>query len=269
MMNDDLARALDPVRLAMHAGVTPDPWQADVMRGDRMPLLMNCSRQSGKSLTAALVALHTALYTPDSLVLLLSPSLRQSQELFRTCLRCYRELGRPVPADAETALRLELTTGSRIISLPGTETSIRGFAAVRLLVVDEAARVADALYFAVRPMLAVSGGRLIALSTPFGKRGWWHHAWAEEGHDWRRIEVPATMCPRIRPDFLAAERRALGDWWYRQEYECAFSETTDQLFGYDLVQAAVSEDVLPLFAAHPVPDVVPEAEDVRPLWGIG
>jgi hypothetical protein len=117
-------------------------------------------------------------------------------------------------------------------------------------------------------MLAISGGSLIALSTPFGKRGWWHHAWAEEGEDWRRVEVPATQCPRIRPDFLAAERRALGDWWYRQEYACAFSDTTDQLFGYDLVQAAVSEDVQPLFGAPGQVAPAADAEAVQPLWGV-
>jgi hypothetical protein len=43
-----------------------------------------------------------------------------------------------------------------------------------MLVIDEASRVDDTLYLAVRPLLAVSGGRLVALSTPFGKRGWFH-----------------------------------------------------------------------------------------------
>ncbi len=245
----DLATALDPVLLAERAGITLDPWQATVLRSRSPRLLLNCSRQSGKSTTTGVLAVHTALYQPGALVLLLSPSLRQSQELFKKCLDVYRVAGRPVPADAESALRLELANGSRIVSLPGTEVSVRGFSAVRLLVIDEAARVDDALYTSVRPMLAVGAGRLVAMSTPFGKRGWWHREWTEGGPAWQRVEVPASMCPRIPPAFLDEERRALGPWWYRQEYECQFSDTTDSLFGADEVRAAITTDIAPLFGA--------------------
>jgi hypothetical protein len=243
----DLALALDPVRFATAAGITRDPWQAAVLRSPASRLLLNCCRQSGKSTITALLALHTALYLPGALVLLLSPSLRQSQELFRKCLDAYRAAGRPVPARAESALHLELEHGGRIVSLPGTDGSIRGFSAVRLLVIDEASRVEDALYYGVRPMLAVGAGRLVALSTPFGKRGWWHHEWTAGGAGWERVEVPASRCPRIPAAFLAEEQRALGPWWYRQEYECQFSDTIESLFGADEVRAAITSEVTPLF----------------------
>jgi hypothetical protein len=223
---------------------------------------MNCSRQSGKSTVSALLALHTALYTPAALVLMVSPSQRQSSELFRKALTLYRSLGRPVPAQAETSLRLELEGGSRIISLPGSEATVRGFSGVRLLVIDEATRVDDALYGSLRPMLAVSNGRLIALSTPFGRRGWWFEAWTGD-EDWYRVEVPATMCPRISWEFLAEEERVLGPWWYRQEYHCQFSETIDQVFAHDVVMGALASDVVPLFA----PASVEESDAVLPLFG--
>src|SRR5438874_11416147 len=158
----DLALALDPALLAERAGLAPDPWQAKVLRSAAPRMLLNCSRQSGKSTVTAVLAVHTVLYEPASPVLLLSPTLRQSQELFRKCLDVYRALDRPVPAEAESALRLELENGSRIVSLPGEDGSIRGFSGVRLLLIDEASRVEDALYMSVRPMLAVSGGRLVA-----------------------------------------------------------------------------------------------------------
>ncbi len=61
-----------------------------------------------------------------------------------------------------------LENGSRIVSLPGTEGTIRSYSAVRLLLVDEASRVDDDTIAAVRPMLAVSGGQLIALSDARG-----------------------------------------------------------------------------------------------------
>jgi hypothetical protein len=53
------------------------------------------------------------------------------------------------------------------VGLPGTEATIRGFSAVSLLLVDEAARCSDELYLAIRPMLAVSDGTLWLMSTPF------------------------------------------------------------------------------------------------------
>jgi hypothetical protein len=93
--------------------------------------------------------------------------------------RFYGALVEPVASRGESALRLELENHSRIISLPGQEQTVRGYAGVSLLIVDEAARVPDDLYFAVRPMLAVSNGRLIALSTPFGKRGWFYEIFKE------------------------------------------------------------------------------------------
>jgi len=147
-----------------------------------------------------------------------------------------------VPPSAESAMRLELDNGSRIVSLPGTEGAIRGYSAVRLLIVDEAARVEDGLYLSVRPMLAVSAGRLIALSTPFGTRGWWYEAWRGP-EPWERYEVPATMCPRIPASFLAEERRNMGEWWYTQEYECRFMEGQTQVFTREEVDRAFAEKV--------------------------
>jgi len=243
----DLAMSLDPVRLSQAAGITPDAWQAQLLRSTSRRLLLNCSRQSGKSTTTGVLALHTALYDPGALVLLLSPGERQSGELFRKCLAVYRALGKPVPARSIGALHLELENGSRIVALPGKEETTRSFSGVALLAIDEAARVPDDLYKSVRPMLAVSGGRLICMSTPFGKRGFFYESWISL-EAWERYEIPATQCPRIPPAFLDEERRVLGPWWFQQEFECQFSETSAQLFSYDALMATVSEDIAPLFA---------------------
>jgi hypothetical protein len=140
-----------------------------------------------------------------------------------------------------------LQNHSRIVSLPGTEQTIRGFSGASLIIEDESARVDDALYYAVRPMLAVSGGQLILMSTPFGKRGHFFKEWTDGGDAWERVEIPASWCTRITREFLQEERRALGDWWYRQEYECQFVETVDQVFSYEDVHAALSDEITPLF----------------------
>ena len=105
----------------------------------------------------------------------------------------------------------------------------------------------DELYQAIRPMLAVSGGDILLLSTPFGRRGFFHHEWAEGGPLWHRTRITALECPRISPEWLAGERQAIGDWWYRQEYMCEFVETEDSVFSYDDIQRALDPEVKPLF----------------------
>src|SRR5579884_3681465 len=136
----------DPSRLMADAGMPPDPWQRDLLMSAARHLLLLCSRQAGKSQTAAALALRQALLVPGSLVLLLSPTLRQSGELFRDkVLRLFTGLGRPVATTQESALQMTLVNGSRIVSLPGEEQTIRGYSGVALLVIDEAARVPDDL----------------------------------------------------------------------------------------------------------------------------
>lgn len=240
----DLALALDTAAWAETAtGFELDDWQLEVLQSSAGRVLLNCCRQSGKSTIAALATLHLAQYRPNTLALMLSPSLRQSQELFKKLIDVYHRLDGPVPTEAESALRIELQNGSRVISLPGKEATVRGYSGVDLLVIDEAARVADDLYFAVRPMLAVSGGRLVALSTPYGTRGWWHREYVEGGDVWRRWQVPAEQCPRITEEFLAEERQHLGEWWYRQEYSCEFMESKTQAFTWEMIKSATMEEV--------------------------
>lgn len=238
---------LEPTRVAEKIGVNLDGWQADVLRSPARQIILNCSRQSGKSITAALLATHTTVYQPGSLVLLLSPSLRQSQELFRKCLDVYRVLSEVADAETESKLRLELENGSRLIALPGKESTIRGFSGAALLIADEAARVPDSLYQAIRPMIAVSGGRVLLLSTPCGKRGFFFQEWTEGGDSWERVEVTAHDCPRISAEWLQSEREAIGDYWFDQEYLCQFRDSVDQIFSTEAIMAALDSTVTPLF----------------------
>jgi hypothetical protein len=217
-----LGLSLDPSRILQAQGMTPDPWQEALLFDPGRQVLLNCSRQSGKSSVAAALAIHTALFRPGSLTLLVSPSLRQSTELFRKVLDAYQALGGRLPVRSMSQTRLELPSGSRVIGLPGREQTVRAFSKVALLVIDEAARVPDDLYRALRPMLAVSQGRLVCLSTPFGRRGFFYQEWTDPRANWQRVQVSWRQCPRIAPEFIAAERQALGDAWIRQEYECSF-----------------------------------------------
>jgi hypothetical protein len=213
------------------------------------------------------------LLNPPAEVLIISRALRQSAEVLRKVRDFYyalrgerirrRRRWQPISvapeieairtrgirddevAIADGQLSMELANGSRIISLPGSPDTIVGYSAISLLILDEAARIKDDLYALVRPMLAVGGGRLIALSTPFGRRGWFWSAWerCEEAclrgqpEPWRRFRITAGQCPRISADFLAEERLAIGERWYRQEYQTEFVDTVDAVFRTEDIEA--------------------------------
>lgn len=249
MLYSDLRHGLDPVTFAKDAlSFDPDPWQSRVLRWNGKRLLLNCCRQSGKSSTAAILGLHQAIFYPGSLILLVSPSMRQSSELFRKVQDSLSELEPNKQPDLieDNRLSLVLDNRSRIVSLPSSEATVRGFSGASLIIEDESARVPDDLYYAVRPMLAVSGGQLILMSTPFGKRGHFFHEFTEGGNTWERITITAHECPRISPEFLEEERKAMSDFFYQSEYFCTFSETIDSVFSYEHVTAALSDEIEPL-----------------------
>ena len=242
-----IACALDPVHLARAADIEPDGWQSRLLRERASNIILNVARQAGKSTVAGLLACDEAINRAPSLVLMLAPSQRQAVELLRVTKRLFRDMGDLAPGIVQdSALSTELANGSRLIALPGTEATIRGFASPALLVVDEAARIEDALFAALRPMLAVSRGRMILLSTPFGKRGVFYETWMN-GVGWHRVRLPATECPRIDPEWLAQERRSLPPWVFDQEYMCEFSDANSQVFATELIRAALTDDLKPLF----------------------
>src|SRR5262249_19509138 len=141
--------ALDPARILAAQGMTPDPWQREVLLCPARQILLNCSRGAGKTRVTSALALHTALFRPGALVLLVSRARRQAGELLRYCKQGNRALGRPLPSIKENEHLIELANCSRIVSLPGREETIRSFQGVNLLILDEAARVPDELYASV------------------------------------------------------------------------------------------------------------------------
>jgi hypothetical protein len=94
------AHGVDPVlfcedRLRFYDGkrFIPDPWQARLLRSNAPNLILNVGRQCGKSTVVASLAVHSALYQPGSLAILISPSLRQSAELMLKCREFLHSLG--------------------------------------------------------------------------------------------------------------------------------------------------------------------------------
>lgn len=240
----DLEEALNPVAMARSIGLQLDPWQSQLVGTAKQQTIVLCSRQAGKSTSTAFKVIHTAINEPKSICLILSPGERQSGLMFDKVKDLNRDLGRPIPSEKENEFSLELANGSEIHALPGKGDTVRGFSGVRLIVVDEASRVPDSLYSTVRPMLAVSGGEIVLLSTPAGKRGFFYREWERSLHNpsWERIgPILATDIPRIPASFLLEEKQALPAQMYQQEYLCEFLDEIGQVFSLEQIQRALSD----------------------------
>jgi hypothetical protein len=254
------------------AGFAPDPWQRDLLRSTDPRVLMLCARQVGKSLSVSLLALHTAITQPGSTITVVAPVEDQSNELLRKVTTACHTIHSPVPIVRESATRLELANGSRVLALPGRERRMRSYTS-SLLIADEASRIPDEVMHAASPTLAVSRGRLVALSTAFVTSGWFHQAWTDGGEEYRRLSITARDCPRISPEFLASEERKLGRRWFAMEYMNEFQNPVDAVFAIADIRAAMRPDVAPLFPATsrtsglvvtPDPNVAPLFAEKRP-----
>src|SRR6516225_2567813 len=218
----------------------PDPWQAKLLRSRSRQVILNMGRQVGKSTTVAALALHTAIYRPGGLILVIAPSQRQSRELFIKIHNFLRELEPPEVLEEETKLSLMMSNNSRVVVLPGDNPrTVRGYSAPELIIEDESAFVADETYDALIPMLAATAtGRIVLMSTPYIASGHFYHIWHNGSDEWERFEMPTTECPRVDLSWLEARRRD-DPLRFDREYLCRFGTAEDSLFTPEMLDRMV------------------------------
>ncbi|NJO38593.1 MAG: hypothetical protein HC871_14530 [Rhizobiales bacterium] len=242
------AAAIDPVafhrRYLTDVLQSLDDWQVQALRDPAPNKLLLCGRQTGKSTLAALMAAHRSTMLPSRLVLLLSPTLRQSTELFRKTITLIEAVDAKPDYVQKTATQLTLANQSKVVSLPGANPdAIRGYSEPDLIIEDEAAFVTDRTFTATRPMLAASTHPThVLMSTPYGRRGHFHERWRTNDPDWSKHTIKSEDCLRISEAFLDGERRVLSARAYRQEYECDFLESTISVFPADWIERLVDGD---------------------------
>ena len=240
---------LDFVRTYLNLALDPD--QTRLLKLDPRRCILNCTRQWGKSTITAPKAVHKACTEAGSLTVALSPSARQSAEFVLKARNFLQSIGIAAKSDGHNEISIALDNKSRIIGLPSSEDKIRGFSAVSLLLIDEAARVEDSLYSAVRPMLAASNGQLWLLSTPNGRAGFFFQEWNSQSSQWARFEIPAIKCPRISPIFLDEERLSHPRDTFLREYCCQFIDPEGAVFPYSLLQDTLCDaEPLPINLSH-------------------
>ena len=223
-----------------------DPWQIEMLDTDKTRICLNIHRQGGKSSISSALLFHKALFYPKSLGLIVAPSLRQSGENFRKIMDSLENL-EPRPELVEgTRLTLKFENGSRIVSLPGTQRTIRGFSAQDVIIVDEAAQIDDELITALMPMMITYPQcKWVLCSTPFGQLGYFYRVWHEGGPEWKKIKLTAVDNPRIPKESIDEARNdgTRGPMAFQQEFLCEFVANNTQLIDMDTIKKAQNLDV--------------------------
>lgn len=222
-----------------------DAWQIKMLDSRSKRTALNIHRQGGKSTMSSLICLHTALFRPGSLSLIIAPALRQSQENFRKIRAFIDQLSGVPKFDESTKLSLQFETGSRILCLPGGNDgkTIRGFSRPDVIIEDEAAQCSDELHYAIMPMMATYPDcRYVMASTPFGQRGHYYKIW-KESVAWEKFILKASDNPRISADYLAEMRATIGPYMYAQEFECEFVASETQLISHEAILKSMNSDI--------------------------
>src|SRR5439155_12342525 len=235
----ELAYQIDPVLWVRHVlGVEPTAWQMEFLRAPGgASIIALTARQAGKTTTAAWAIAFFMLFTPGSLSVIACPAQRQSGEAVRRVREIFFQLG--VELKSDHVYGLELKNGSRVLALPGSDDSIRGLTVDGWIIADEAARLDNDLISALRPMRARRPqARFAMLSTAWSRTDPFWTAWSDDDPSWLRLTATADIPGLFSAEFLAQERRALGEDIFKREYLGIPGGGAASPFSWDLYERA-------------------------------
>lgn len=240
-----LELALDPqTRLARWMGHDPDPWQVEAFTTRTTEVAMRVGRQSGKTSVLAARAVEE-LHVPDSLSLCIAPAERQAKIIAREIANQLRRTDLVITRS--TLTELEMSNGARVVALPSTSDTIRGYPSVSLLIIDECAFLqgeggGEDLISSVMPMLTTQG-QVYFSSTPAGKNNYFAKLFldAKPGDEIHRIVVKGTSIPRLA-DKVERMRRTLSATKFRQEIEVEMLADGQSYFDLSIIENATSQE---------------------------
>lgn len=261
-VSESLKPLTNPVSYLRGLGFEPFEWQVDALNPSLDRVLLLCARQSGKSTVVGGKVAHKIRYRRRSENLIVTPSKDQSKIVMQRFQEFTDQDDELPESDTDSIFEQAWKKRkNRVLALPGSERSVRGYADPETIIADEAAQIEDRTYIAFRPWMTGGKSELIAMSTPFGKRGWFWRAW-EHSSRWHKIlvrvrwdvrngklidtmpedefkaywkekGVNAYYSPRHTKSWCEEELEEIGEWAFRQEYCCEFMDTDAAWFSYD------------------------------------
>ena len=202
-------------------------------------MILVWSRQSGKSVFAE-VACIEALCNPDKFSAYITPSYKHGKKVYAELVK-YLEPTGLIKRKNGQELRIESIYGSVLQFFSGeSPTAIRGNTVSGILIIDEASYFPDQLsngediwYNVIQPITKARCKKIIMISTPAGKRGFFYQFYnkALEGK-----EGYAYMKRTIYDDSLASQdyiddmKNGTPEKIFQQEYECVFLDSALTFF---------------------------------------
>ena len=214
-------------------------------------------RRGGKSTIAAMLAVYEAAVAPDGAgdVLLVSQDHRASLRVIMSHARRFARAG--VLASEvvrESGDTLEFRNGRSIYALPCTSEAPRGLK-LRFAALDEIAHYrtsenvprAAEIVRSVRPALLDSGGRLLAVSTPYSASGWLHETFRKHyGRDESTVlvwQMPLAAANPTIPKDRVERLRAEDPEGAVAELDAGFLAGIAAFLDVETVEAATMRDV--------------------------
>ena len=220
----------------------PDDYQKEIFTERSNRILILAPRQTGKSTAVAVRVLYEAMSEDNAVILLASASSRQSGQIMEKARKMAKNLNLDILPPPSKCDGFSLSNGSEIISLPDNEETIRGFSAPRMIVVDEAAFASEELYKALEPMLLVSNGTFILLSTPNGQTGYFYDQWHDENGPWTKLKGSLERCPRVSAEAIETIRQSTAKEIFEQEFECKFVAAGGQVISLETLRKCYRDD---------------------------
>jgi len=255
-LEDDLARGKeDPVFFAERfLAFRPYQYQIAVLTDKSKRITVRMSRQAGKTTTIAVRAIWYAATHPQTLSLIVAPSLRQSM-IMMDRIQAFI-FGMDPQARKHLVAKIQRTViwfrnGSQMVALPCSPNLLRGYTAHQVLI-DEAAFFRDdevIFYNVLYPMMATTNGTLIASSTPWGKDSVFYkiNSHPEISKGWSKHYVPWQACVKphgpIEPSFIDEVRQVTPIERFKREYDAEFVEDEDSYFPQDLITKCIDPDL--------------------------
>jgi hypothetical protein len=281
----DLRMTLDIEYYLESLHFRPYAWQSSVLRDRSKRKMIDGARRGGKSTIISTKPSHKARFYNKSVTLILAPTQTQAVEDTRIIRNFMAsDPGYPEVKRASDE-QIELANKSRIIVVPATETSARGYPDADLIIVDEAAYVEDKIFLdCILPMLNGNPRlELILISSPHGKSinpgRFFFSCWSDAEFSRYEVKAPFVLDPEdpftlldampedeyrelrakqgIKAFYSPRHRdretqefllRTQGAIQYRQTQLAEFVEPEEQVFSYDDLDAAFGRDeIQPLF----------------------
>ena len=287
MMNTESAAVIretiygcDPVRYLRSIDLNVFPWQAEVLSDESTRICIDGARQGGKSTLMSAIVCHCAKYRPHSLAVILAPTLMQAGEDMMKIKQFIARDKRYPKLLRSGAQEIATIKGSRILVLTASDDAARGFSNPDIILFDEASRIPDDVFEAVRPMITNNPrARIYEISTPNGKKGFFYDHFSSPRWSRYLVRSPFSAVQGYNgPELVAVTDKTARDTLrlnlkptaeaenihfffsprhyneaeqedalsgmhirkYQQEYGCEFVDAEDQVFSQDLIERMFS-----------------------------